>query len=790
MKELSPYSQERIVLLEPEDSLSNRRHGERGGDAPNLRDYWHVARKHQWKIMTCFAAAVAASAVIAFSVTPTYTAKATMLIERKDPQVVNFKQVLAEPIDAEENSYYESQYQILKSRSLAADVIKTLGLDRNPAFTNPGGDDNAVVQLWVKAVAWLKSFLPQTPAVESTDLAGVSSQLIDAYGGMLEVEPVKRSRLVKIAISAATPALAAQIANAHADAYIRQGFTLRNQANDEARRFLQTKLAELKGRVEQSEHALNDFRRQNGIISLDDKENIVVDRLADLNKRLTEAEAERIGLEAQARLIKQRQYDSLPAVLSHSLIQNLKAQVVQLEAEHAKLSAQFLPGYPKLAQVKAQMEESRSRLAQQIEDVVGGIGSAFFAAQGKERALRLQMEKQKAETLKLKDASVEYSILARQVDTNKQLYESVLGRFKEISVAAGIPTANVSIVDQAEVPRLPSKPQKKLNLMLGALLGLMGGLGLALIFEHLDNTLRTPEEVERYLGLPNLVVVPDFFSLPRGRWPWKSVTHHQRTLSLAGNTPSADHGRFSVINEAYRKLRTSIFLSRSETPPKTILFTSATAAEGKTMTAANTAIALAHQGSTVLLIDADLHRPSCHKALKVPGVTGLADYLASQEELYRAIKPTSIANLSVLNCGSVPPSPTELIGSRKMRDTLAHLKDDYDFLLIDSPPVMPVSDAVILSSLADAMIFVVEGQKTPKHLVRKAIAQLGNNQAKILGVVLNRVDIRGPEYREYYRYYNPQFYHHPGHRHEDTRTGGHRGETAWTLMSALGRRFK
>ena len=763
MKELSPYSQERVVLLEPEDSLSNRRHGERGGDAPNLRDYWHVARKHQWKILTCFAAAVAASAVIAFSITPTYTAKATMLIERKDPQVVNFKQVLAEPIDAEESSYYESQYQILKSRSLAAEVIKALGLDKNPAFTSPGGDDNAIVQLWVKAAAWLKGFLPRPAAVESTDLAGVSSQFIDAYGGMLDVEPVKRSRLVKIAISGANPALAAQIANAHADAYIRQGFTLRNQANEEARRFLQTKLAELKDRVEQSEHALNDFRRQNGIISLDDKENIVVDRLADLNKRLTEAEAERIGLEAQARLIKQRQYDSLPAVLSHSLIQNLKAQVVQLEAEHAKLSAQFLPGYPKLAQVKAQMEESRSRLAQQIEDVVGGIVSAFFAAQGKERALRLQMEKQKADTLKLKDASVEYSILARQVDTNKQLYDSVLGRFKEISVAAGIPTANVSIVDRAEVPRLPSKPQKKLNLMLGALLGLMGGLGLALILEHLDNTLRTPEEVERYLGLPNLVMVPDFFSLPKGGWRWRSATDRQQTqsnvtLCLPSHTPSAGDRRLAVITEAYRKLRTSIFLSRSEKPPRAILFTSATAGEGKTMTAANTAIMFAQQGNKVLLIDADLHRPSCHKALKIPGITGLADYLAGQEELHRAIKQTSIANLSVLNCGSVPPSPTELIGSRKMHETVAFLKDDYDFLFIDSPPVMPVSDAVVLSSLADGMIFVVEGQKTPKHLVRTAIAHLGNNQAKILGVVLNRVDIRGPEYREYYQYYNPEFY--------------------------------
>ena len=337
----------------------------------------------------------------------------------------------------------------------------------------------------------------------------------------------------------------------------------------------------------------------------------------------------------------------------------------------------------------------------------------------------------------------------------------MLERLKEISIAGGIPAANVSILDRAEIPRQPSKPNKKLNLMLGALVGLMGGLGLAFILEHLNNTLGTPEEVERYLGLPNLAVVPDCFSLPKGRAGWRSLLQEQQ-LCLPGRSPSAGDRRFAIITEAYRKLRTAIFLSQPERPPKTILFTSATADEGKTMTVANTAIMFAQLGNKVLLIDGDLHRPSCHKALKIPGLTGLADYLAGQEDLESAIKPTASPNLSVLNCGSVPPSPTELVGSRKMRETLAILKDRYDFLLIDSPPVMPVSDAVVLSSLAEGIIFVVEGQKTPKHLVRKAIEQIGTNQAKILGIVLNRVDIRGPAYREYNQYYNPESYYPSG----------------------------
>ena len=369
---------------------------------------------------------------------------------------------------------------------------------------------------------------------------------------------------------------------------MRQGFKLRTQANEEARKFLETKLAELKNRVQESEDGLNQFRRNKGIISLNDKENIVIDRLADLNRRLTEAEAERIGLEAHANLIKKRVYDSLPAVLSHSLIQGLKSQLVKLDVEHAKLlfPAQFLPGYPHLDQVKTQLDETRSKLAHEIKTVVEGINSAYFAAAGKERELRAQMNKQKADALALKDAGVEYAILAREADTNKHLYDSVLARFKEIHVAGEIPASNVSILDRAEIPQLPSLPKKRVNLILGALLGLMAGLGLALLLEHLNNTLRTPEEVERFLRLPNLVVVPDFLSLPKPRKNGKSrisrpeASLHSK-LYIPSKKPVASGLPLSMLTEAYRKLRTAIFLSRPGEPPKTILFTSGTSGEGK-----------------------------------------------------------------------------------------------------------------------------------------------------------------------------------------------------------------
>jgi len=762
MNDVTQYSKRGTVYIVPdqEDPVANARLVDE--EAPSVRDYWQIVRKHKWKIAGCLLTAIAIAAVVVFTKTPIYTAKAKLVIERRGPQVVNIQQVLSESVETDEHSYYQSQYEMLKSRSLAAEVIKALGLEKNPVLAGKATSTNILTDAWSALTEWIGIDSPSAKT-KPGDPAGVDSRIIDAYAGAVEVEPVKRSRLVNIAVSTPDPALSAKIANAHANAYISQGTKLRSRANEEARKFLESKLAELKQRGQKSEAALNQFRRSKGIISLDDKENIVVDRLADLNKRLTEAEAERIGLESQAHQIKQRDYDSLPAVINNPLIQNLKSQVVTLEAQAANLAAQFKPGYPRLAQIQAQVDEARQRCSQQIKTVVEGINSAYYASSSKEKQLRTQMDRQKSDALALKDASVEYAILSREADTNNQLYDSVLERMKEIGIAAEIPSSNVSILDNAEIPLLPSAPQKKLVLMIAAVLGLMGGLAWAFLSEHLDNTLRTPEDVERYLNLPNLVVVPDFFSVPKNGSTWK-LPFVSRTpaldakLCVPGQSPAPVNLRFTVITEAYRKLRASILFSRPGEPPKTILFTSSMSGEGKTISVANTAIMFAQLGYNCLVVDADLRRPSCHRALRVPNERGLTDFLVGQETLEHVIQPTSVANLSVLNSGSMAPNPTELIASKKMREALDDLKDRYDFIFVDSPPVMPVSDSIILSTMVDGVIFVVRGQETPKHLVKSSIAQLKNKQSKMLGVLLNRVDLRSAEYKDYYQYYGEDYY--------------------------------
>jgi polysaccharide biosynthesis transport protein len=747
-------------------------------EAPSLLDYWRLVKKHKWKIVGCCLAAMCGALIYVLSVKPTYTAWAVLLIEPKGQSVVKFEEMLSDPIQPGENEYYESQFEMLKSRSLAAEVIKSQRLEKHPVFTGATQDQNFVQQLATTLRGWWKaamSIIAVSPAGSFGNVPnayGVASDHIDTYQGMLEVKPVKRSRLVTIGFEAPDPVLAAQLTNVHAEAYVRQGIKLRGQANQDARKFLEAKLAELRERVEKSEHALNVFRKGKGIISLNEKENIVVERLADLNRRLTEAEVERIGLESQAQLIRRRDYDSLPGVINNPLIQTLKAQLINLEAQYANLVAQYKSGYPPVAKLKAQIDETRERLDQQIRGVVEGINSAYVASATKERMLAREMKKQKSETLALKDAGVRYAILEREADTNRKLYDAVLERMREIGVTAEIPNSNRSILDIAEVPRWPTSPRKKMALLFAAIVGLMGGLGLALLCEHLDNTLRTPDEVERYLGLPNLVVVPDYFRL--SKFPGITSSRSNRPVPIPGgelylpgkkhrpvNLPASSTLSPSAVPEAYRKLRTAILLSRADSPPKTILFTSGTDNEGKTVTTANSAIMFAQMGYEVLVIDADLYRPSCHRALRATNVAlGLTDFLAGQAPLERVITSTKIPKLHLLARGSSAPNPTELLGSQKMRESFESLKQRFDFLLIDSPPVTPVSDAVVLSRMVDGVVFVVRGQRTRKQLVKSAVMQLKNSSAKILGVVLNGVDIRREEYKGlYHPSYAPAVYY-------------------------------
>ena len=748
-----------------------------------LRDYWLILKRHRWLILVCAFVLLVCAALYTFTRTPLYTAEATLLIERKAPQVLKVQDARADSSDYNDynNEFYKTQYEILKSRSLAERVIRDEGLDKHPLFVGAKGDkanqSGLVAGLWGGMKKWAAGSSPSKSEVAKSEPTAISNGLVGAYLSMLEVKPVSGTSLVQIKITTPDAALSARLANAHSFAYVRYGIDLRSQTNEEASEFLQQKLAELKKRVEQSEAALNSYRRDKGIISVDDKANVVVDRLLDLNKTLTAAEGERIALEAQVRTIRGRNVDELPAVLNSAVISSLKSELGKLEAEFAALSKEFKPGYPPLDNLNARIEETRRRMRSEVQNQVKGIEAPYQAAKTKEAELRAQMEEQKKTTLSLKDSAVQYTILAREVDTNKQLYDGVLQRLKEIGVAGEVRSSNIYVMGKAQPPPGPSYPDKRRSLLIGLLMGLAAGVGLAFLLEQLDNTIKSPEEAERYTQLPNLAVVPDFALLNgKNKGYGYGYGYVSRLVNSAkaelpaheskGSTDSEkpmllDYHPLSLVTEAYRTLRSSVLLSQAGGPPQVMLLTSAARGEGKTTTIINTAIVFAQLGIRVLIIDGDLRRPNCHKLLKMENGAGLADVLAGQVEWPDAIKPTAAENLFLMSSGTLPPNPAELLGSTKMHEILQQLREQYQFIFVDSSPVMAVSDAIFLSTMVDGTLLVVNG-KTPKPLVRKARTRLNTPHSKILGTLLNRVDTRTGEYGSYYNHYYEYYGQEPG----------------------------
>jgi capsular exopolysaccharide synthesis family protein len=403
-----------------------------------------------------------------------------------------------------------------------------------------------------------------------------------------------------------------------------------------------------------------------------------------------------------------------------------------------------------MATLQVQLSHIRQRLDEEIRQIIAGIESAYLTAQAKERELRTLMEQQKAKTLSLNDASVEYAILAREADTNRQLYESVLQRIKEIKMVAALRAPNATVLDRAEVPVQPSNSSTMKNLLISIIVGLIGGVGLAFLIEQLDDTFKTPEDIKRDLRLPILGIVPDFLSLPLAarRQGRRASADTGVNLSLVLSQPS-----YAAVADIYAKLCTSILLSQPEAAPKNILFTSAMGGEGKTTNVVNIAKMFALSGAKVLLIDADVRNPSCHKLLGMNNRSGLTEVVTGKFEVNNVIQPTALSNLDLLSAGAIPPNPTMLVGSTKIHDTLMALQVHYDCICIDSPPVMPVSDAELLSTMVQGVVLIIDVQTTPTYLAKETRARLTYARANLLGIVLNRMVARRTDYAYYYGNY-------------------------------------
>lgn len=738
---------------------------------PDLRDYWVIIRKRQRLIAAFFLAALGLTALVVFNLTPLYTAKGMVLLEAETAPILDTKTPASAPEVSGEHDFYKTQYDILQSRSLAANVITELSLADNSLFGGRPRNPGLIAGWWAAAHDWIGQWF--TSSIKPSDdqnTLGVPPGAIDAYLARLRIEPEYGTQLVKVAFSTPDPELSARIVNAHIDAYIRRGMELKADSARNAEQFLQNKLAELKERVEKSEAALNAYRRDHGVIafSLDErgKGQMLEERLTDLNNSLAKVETDRITLEAQHDLIRHGEADALPAVMQNSLIQNLKQQAAQLAAQYAAMSNQFNPGYYRpLDDLKAKLDQSRTQLAQEIDRAAKAVESDYGAASARQSMLEQEIANVKLQALALNDASLQDAVLVREVDASRNLYKSVLERVRELDVSADAPSSNVSVVDRAETPQSPSSPRKLLSLMLSGFLGLAGGVGLAFFLEFFDDRLKSSEQIERELRLPSLALVPDFFKLTSNGYGGRRLSSRDPEKLLAGEiadsakTPGARRNAKDVMvvsidarspaGELYHSICTALLFSQAGHTPKSLVITSAVEGEGKTVTALNVAAAFAQTGGRVLLVDGDLRKPRCHEVLGIANHSGLADVLTGQKQLAEVIHQPS-AGLSFLSAGSDCPNPAALLGSATMRELLARLCERYDRVVVDAPPVMPVSDAATLSTMADGVLMIV-GASTSKRVVRQACAKLGHVGAKIFGVVLNRVDTASPDYY----FYNP-----------------------------------
>ena len=732
--------------------------------------YWRTVRRHLRVVIGVTVATVILMAIRLMGEVPIYTAETTVQIQPNAEQGASALENLVEIETAAANAdqYYKTQCAILQSRNLAATVVTELNLDHNPGFTGEKNRDGFLsrwLNLNKSAPAKETRPVPMTlPSGEFDPASEAPAGAVHAYLQMLKVSPVADTNLVKISFATPDPHLSAELANAHVAAYEREQNRMRGHQSEEAQHFLHDKLADIKEQLAKSEAALNDYRRNKGIIpgliSVDGKDAVVLDRLADLNKQLTEAQVARIALEAQVQQINRHDYGSLPQVMQDTTIQELQKQLNELYGQAAALSSQFKESYPPLAKLKAQIGAAEARLKLAINNVVSGIETQYNAAKGKEAELQAEMGRQRTETLNLNDAAAQYAILQREVDTNRELYNAVLTRMKDVEVVSGDQHTLVSIINSAEVPTSPTTPRKTRDMLMSLIFGLACGIGLAFLLDFLDNTLKNPEEAENYLRLPSLGVVPEFASLGI------ADTNGSRQLLVDRSAPTVQpgrelvhsHGSYSSLGEAYRNLRTAVLLSRAGSPPKIILIASATSREGKTVTSVNLATMLAQLGPC-LLIDADLRRARCHHVLAVENLAGLTEALTGTRKWQDVRRRTEIENLDFLSAGSAPPNPTELLGSPKMAETLAEMGESYRHVIIDSSPVLPVSDALLLAGIVDGIVVVANGVATPRQQVKAACARLEYARGKILGVVLNRIHLQSPDY---YYYYHRDYYGSPG----------------------------
>jgi capsular exopolysaccharide synthesis family protein len=709
-----------------------------------LLHYWRILRKRRWAVLATLAIVFALSVIATLKTTRLYQATSKVAIFPETPNVLGFKGIEDSSPDYEYEVTLETQAAILRSDGLAMKVIETMHLDQDPKFTGatrPRAEDS------IRA-----SSMQPDPAK--------AAGLLGALRGGLSVQIVPNSRLLQISYTHPDPRLATEIVNALVRTFIEENFKTKYESVTQTSEWLSTELADLQLKVQTAEEKLVRYQKDHSILGVDEKQNIVTAKLNELNNELTGAQTDRIQKESNYRLA----VAGAPAAFvktfhegTGGMLEKLREKEADLNTQHAQATTQFGSGYPKVVELNNQLKQVRTEIVAEETRMQHELRDEYLAAVQRETLLTTAFEQQKQEANQLNESAIEYSVLKRDAESNRQLYQDLLQRLKEAGVSAGLRSSNIRVVDVARTPTAPITPNVPRNLEIGLLLGLACGIGLALFLESVDTSIRNMEELSAISTLPALGTIP--LQISSNGYVRKRLKTMSAEPETSGSSALVTYARpKSEAAEAYRALRTSILLSSFGAPPKVILVTSALPQEGKTTISANSALVLAQRGSRVLLIDADLRRPGIDKLFGFRSRGGLSTLISGVDKIEDVVVPyPQVPNLWILPAGPIPPQPVELLGSTVMKDHIARWRDEFDHIIIDTPPCLSVTDAVVLSLEADRVILVARSGKTTKPAFRRACDLLLQVNARVMGTVLNALDLRSSEgyyYGRYKHYYN------------------------------------
>jgi succinoglycan biosynthesis transport protein ExoP len=692
----------------------------------SLRDYVQILLKRKWWFLGVLAFTVGIAWSINHFSTPIYRASATFRVSTDNSAYVG-NQSSPMSFYRDDERIFETQAQVMRSRTLARRVIKLLKLQDHPLFI-------AKKQEGVAAV----------PPEEA------ESQLVDAFLANLTIEPVKKSDLIRVSYASPDKNLAQHVPNVFAEEYMQFEIDAKNQSFAQIKRWLGQQLTQLGDKVEGSQRKLHEYSENGEILSPEEKDNVVVQKYIELNGLLTKASAERIAKEAQYRQIEAKGLSASP-ITNNPLVMDLRKQISTDSAKVAGLQKIYLPNHPTFMAETANLAGLRARLNSEIQNIRATVRADYEAARRSENLITEALESEKLKVVDLQKKLVQYKILRRDVDANEELYKGLLGRMKEAAISSTMVASNLSPVDPAEKPLYPFSPKKTKNMAIAIVLGVFGGACLAFIIEHFDDSIKTAGEAETVCQLPMLGLIPRLKRDKGLALPDQGAGAADQEAGLIPYTNPK-----TLVADAIFGVRTSVLLSGPAGPPATIMVTSPNPSEGKSTTSANLAISLAIDGRKVLLIDADMRQPSLHKFFNMPPSPGLSDAITGSVALPDVIRPTEIPNLSIITAGTIPPNPASLLGSKVFKDTLEGLREEFQHIIVDTPPPLGMPDRRILSPILDAAILVLKYQSTSREAARTARLMLSQVHTKLIGVVLNQVTSQGNGYSSYYKYYDQQ----------------------------------